>query len=238
MNALEMIDLTKYYGTTPAVEELSLALPEGDRLCLLGVNGAGKSTTIGMIAGLIAPTSGTATVFGYMAGSREAKRCIGLSPQQSAVAPNLTVEENLLFMGELYGAGDYRKRTAELMESFGLSSVAKKKARQLSGGYERRLSIAMAMVHCPKLLFLDEPTLGLDILARRELHRLIAHLPVTLVLTTHYMEEAETLAHMVAVLDQGRLLALDTVENLKRKTATGTLEEAFLALTESQVKAS
>lgn len=234
MNALELKNLRKCYGNTVAVEDLSLSVPKGCRLALLGVNGAGKTTTIGMVTGLISPTSGTAEIFGHSLGSREAKLLIGLSPQETAVAPNLTVEENLIFMGEIYGVSEARKRAKELMEAFGLGEFAKRKAKQLSGGYERRLSIAMAMVHSPELLFLDEPTLGLDVLARRELHRLIENLPVTLVLTTHYMEEAEALSQLVAVMHKGQLLDVDTPENLREKTGTHSLEGAFVALTEGE----
>lgn len=235
MNAIEIKNLRKSYGDTLAVENLSLTVTEGCRLALLGVNGAGKTTTIGMLTGLIRPTSGSAEIFGNALGSREAKMLVGLSPQQSAVAPNLTVEENLCFMGEIYGIPNPKSRARELMEAFSLTEFAKKKAKTLSGGYERRLSIAMALVHRPKLLFLDEPTLGLDVLARRELHRLIKNLDTTLVLTTHYMEEAADLAELVAVMHKGRLLDVDTPENLMAKTGTTTLEGAFVALTEQAV---
>ncbi len=231
MNAIEISHLNKRYGDTLAVADLNLRVEEGARLALLGVNGAGKSTTIGMATGLTVPTGGSVRIFGRSPGSREAKALMGLSPQQTAVAPNLTVEENLRFMGEIYGIASPADRTKELMEAFSLTEYAKKRAGKLSGGYERRLSIAMAMVHSPKLLFLDEPTLGLDVLARRELHRLIADLPVTLVLTTHYMEEAEKLARQVAVMHRGRLLAVDTVTGLMEKTGTGSLEDAFIFLT-------
>lgn len=236
MNALELQNLKKCYGSTTAVCDLTLSLPEGCRLGLLGVNGAGKTTTIGMATGLISPTDGTASVFGYGAGSREAKQLLGLSPQKSAVAGNLTVEENLVFMGQLYGVRNPKARAKALMDAFDLYSYAHKRAKTLSGGFERRLSIAMAMVHEPKLLFLDEPTLGLDVLARRQLHTLISRLPVTLVLTTHDIHEAEKLTDLVAILSRGRLLALDTPEKLKIKTGCNGLEDAFIALTEEERK--
>ena len=235
MNAIEIRNLRKCYGDTVAVENLNLTVPEHCRLALLGVNGAGKTTTIGMLTGLITPTAGEAVIFGEQAGSREAKGLTGLSPQQSAVAPNLTVEENLVFMGQIYGISGEKQRAQELMADFGLTEFRKKKAKHLSGGYERRLSIAMALVHRPKLLFLDEPTLGLDVLARRELHRLIEKLDATLVLTTHYMEEAAALAELVAVMHRGRLLDVDTPEKLMEKTATDSLEGAFVALTEGTI---
>lgn len=232
MNAIELIGLRKCYESTVAVESLTLTVPEGCRLALLGVNGAGKTTTIGMLTGLIQPTAGQALIFGHIAGSPEAKAMIGLSPQQTAIAPNLTVKENITFMAEVYGAKEAETRAKELMETFGLTEFAKRKAKHLSGGYQRRLSIAMALVHNPKLLFLDEPTLGLDVLARRELHRQIASLNTTLVLTTHYMEEAAALADLVAVMHRGRLLAVDSPESLMTKTGTDNLEGAFVALTE------
>lgn len=232
MYALEMRDLKKHYGAVKAVDGVTMALEPGKRLALLGVNGAGKTTTIHMLTGLIRPSAGTAQIFGHEAGSPQAKALVGLSPQQTAVAPNLTVTENLLFMAKIYGVPDGKARTAEMTEALGLQEVAGRKAKKLSGGYERRLSIAMALMNRPKLLFLDEPTLGLDVLARRELWRLIEGLDTTLVLTTHYLEEAAQLAQVIAVMHRGRLLAMDTQEALLRQTGTQTLEEAFITLTE------
>lgn len=198
----------------------------------MGVNGAGKTTLIRMMTGLIQPSGGEADLFGHKAGSPQAKALVGLSPQETAVAPNLTVRENLLFMGEVYGVKDKKDRAEELMVALGLEEMASRRAKKLSGGYERRLSIAMALMNRPKLLFLDEPTLGLDVLARRELWRLIESLNTTLVLTTHYMEEAAHLAEIVAVMHRGKLLAVDFLENLLAQTGTNSLEEAFILLTE------
>ncbi len=234
MNALELIDLKKYYGPVKAVDGITLRLAKGKRLALLGVNGAGKTTTIHMITGLIQPSGGSVKLLGHPAGSPAAKALVGLSPQQTAVAPNLTVRENLLFMANIFGMKGGQNRAEEMLKALGLQEVANRRAKKLSGGYERRLSIAMALMNEPKLLVLDEPTLGLDVLARRELWKLIEGLDTTLLLTTHYMEEAARLADTVAVMHRGKLLAADTRENLIKQTGTATLEEAFVALTEGR----
>lgn len=232
MNALETDGLTKRYGPLTAVDSVSFSLAPGQKMALLGVNGAGKTTMIHMLTGLTRPSGGSAHIFGETAGSHAAKGMVGLSPQQNAVAPHLTVRENLLFMARIYGIHGEKRRADALMESLGLTEMAARPAKKLSGGYARRLSIAMALVNRPRLLFLDEPTLGLDVLARRELWRLIESLDTTLVLTTHYIEEAAFLADVVAVMDHGRMRAMDTPARLMAGTGTDCLENAFLALTE------
>ena len=193
MTAIELKGLTKSYGKCPAVDHLDLSIEEGELFALLGVNGAGKSTTIKMLSCLIAPTSGDALIHGrsIVKEPQKVKELIGVSPQETAVAPNLTVLENLELIARLYGHDkkSARREAEEFLDSFDLTGIAKEKARTLSGGWQRRLSIALALISRPKVLFLDEPTLGLDVLARRELWQTIEQLKgkVTIILTTHYM---------------------------------------------------
>ena len=202
---VKAMGLTRRYGDLTAVDGLTLSVPAGELFALLGVNGAGKTTAIRMLSCLSRPTAGDALVGGKSVVSqpREVKELIGLSPQETAVAPNLTVEENLLFMAGAHGLSraEAKQRAAETAETLGLGPVLQKRARTLSGGWARRLSIAMALISRPKVLFLDEPTLGLDVLARSALWDVIRGLSgVTILLTTHYMEEAEALADR----EQGR----------------------------------
>ena len=232
---VETVGLTKRYGDLTAVDGLTLTIPAGELFALLGVNGAGKTTAIRMLSCLARPTAGDALVGGKSVVSqpREVKELIGLSPQETAVAPNLTAEENLLFMAGAHGMprAEARARAAELAETLGLGPVLRKRAKTLSGGWARRLSIAMALISRPKVLFLDEPTLGLDVLARSALWDVIRGLSgVTILLTTHYMEEAEALADRVGVMAAGRLLCVGAPAELMDKTGTDSLEGAFLAL--------
>lgn len=233
MNAIEIQDLTKKYGSKTVVDRLCLKVPEGELLALLGLNGAGKSTTIRMLSCLTSPDSGNATLLGHSICSEpeQVKQIIGVSPQESATAPNLTVQENLKLMAALYGTPG--SVIDELEQRFSLDTVRNQKSKTLSGGWRRRLSIAMAMAGEPKILFLDEPTLGLDIVARRELWNFIRSLKgkMTVVLTTHYLEEAEALADHVAVLAEGKLCAFGTPEELILQTGAGSFEDAFLCLT-------
>ena len=230
MYAIETKGLTRCFGPVRALSGLDLAVPEGTLYALLGVNGAGKSTAIKILTGLLPPTSGEARVLGYdVTGQREeVKKRISLCPQDTAVAPNLTVEENLMLLAGLSGARrqEARARTEAMLESLQLQPVAHRRAKTLSGGWQRRLSIAMALISRPQVLFLDEPT-------RRELWRVIEGLKgrTTVVLTTHYLEEAQALADSIGILSRGRLTAQGTAEELIRRTGQGSLEDAFVALT-------
>ena len=236
MDAIRIEGLTKRYRDVVAVDHLSLSVEEGELFSLLGVNGAGKTTTIKMLSCLTTPTEGDA----YLGGKsicREAgavKAMIAVSPQETAIAPGLTVEENLSLMGGVHGfSKEKRKRkTEELAALLGLDRVMSKKAGKLSGGWQRRLSIAMALISEPRILFLDEPTLGLDVLARSDLWDIIRSLKrkVTIILTTHYMGEAEALSDRIAIMKDGKLLICDTAEGIKRVAGTDQFEEAFVRI--------
>ena len=236
MNAIETHALTRRFGDVTAVDGLNLAVPRGELFALLGVNGAGKTTTIRMLCGLLPPTSGDALLMGHsiLSDTAAAKKILNLSPQETAVAPALTVRENLAFIAGVYGMG--RKAALEaadkMIERMGLESVAKRRAKALSGGWQRRLSIAMGLITDPEILFLDEPTLGLDVLARRELWEVVEGLrgKITVVLTTHYLEEAEALSDRVGVMASGKLVALDTAAALIERTGAKNFEDAFVAL--------
>ena len=238
MNAMEIRGLRKVYKDVTAVEGLDLDVRQGELLALLGVNGAGKTTTIKMLSCLTEPTDGDAMLPGRSIRREPArvKELLGVSPQETAIAPNLTVRENLEFMAGVHGltGAEVRGRTEGMLRTLGLEPVARRKAKTLSGGWQRRLSIALALVSQPQILFLDEPTLGLDVLARRELWKVVEGLKgrVTVILTTHYLEEAEALADRIAVMAAGRLKALGTVEELLAQTGGRNLEDAFVTLAE------
>ncbi len=240
MNAIETKGLTKKYGELTAVNALDLTVAEGELFALLGVNGAGKTTTIKLLSTLLRPTGGTAKLFGrdLVKQAQEIKPLLAVSPQETAVASKLTVRENLELMAGIYGFSDQKEKAAAVMEEFGLQEVAGKRAKQLSGGWQRRLSIAMALISEPKLLFLDEPTLGLDVLARRELWHEISRIKgkITIVLTTHYMEEAEQLSDRVGVMADGKLRICDTPDALKKAAGTDNFEEAFVRLAGGEVQ--
>jgi len=234
MNAITTTNLTKKYGRFTAVDNLCLTVNEGELFSLLGVNGAGKTTTIKMLSCLTKPTSGDAVLLGDSVNERpqSVKRKINISPQETAVAGNLTVAENLELIAGLYGQNQTtaKQSASEMIARFGLEGS--QKAKRLSGGTQRRLSIAMALITNPKILFLDEPTLGLDVLARRELWTAIRALKgkVTIILTTHYLEEVESLSDRVGVMTKGVLTAVGTVEELTKQTRTAKLEDAFVVL--------
>lgn len=236
MEAIKTIGLTKKYKDVTAVDGLDLTVQKGELFSLLGVNGAGKSTLIQMLCCLTKPSSGDALLNGISISSDPSgvKRIIGMSPQETAVAPNLTVQENLELMSGVYGfSGTEKKEKSEaLAGAFGLTGIFRKKAGKLSGGWQRRLSLALALIGEPKILFLDEPTLGLDVLARYELWEMIVSLKgkITIVLTTHYMEEAEELSDRIGILKNGRLLALGTTGELKAKTGQDQFEKAFIRI--------
>lgn len=234
MTAIETSALTKKYKDLTAVNALDLSIGEGELFALLGVNGAGKSTLIKMLSCLAEPTSGDAKIFGHsiITESHEVKKLINVSPQETAVAPNLSVRENLEFIAGIYGAKNPWESASREIEEMGLSSVACKKAKTLSGGWQRRLSIAMALISEPKLLFLDEPTLGLDVIARRELWSVIKKLRsrTTVILTTHYLEEAESLSDRIGIMSHGSLVACGTAEELVALSGKENFEDAFVAL--------
>ena len=236
MNAIEAKGLVKRYKNITAVDGLDLKIKRGELYALLGVNGAGKTTAIKMLSCLTKPSHGDARVGGYsiLEEPRQVKALIGVSPQESAVAPNLTVRENLELMARIHGFSREmtRDKIMELTTQFTLQSVLGRKAGKLSGGWQRRVSIAMALISQPQILFLDEPTLGLDVLARHELWTVIRALKgkTTIVLTTHYMEEAAALSDRVGIMKDGRLLASGTVEELKKMAGAADFEQAFVSI--------
>ena len=234
--AIKTTGLTKKYKEITAVDDLNLEIRNGELFSLLGVNGAGKTTTIKMLSTLTLPTKGDAVVSGesIISSPNLVKERIGVSPQETAVAPSLSVKENLTLMCDVHGLNKDKAKAKieELSKALDLESVMNRKAGKLSGGWQRRLSIAMALVSEPKVLFLDEPTLGLDVIARSELWDLIESLKgkTTIVLTTHYMEEAEALSDRLGVMKNGRLLFTGTVKEMKEKTGTERIEDAFIKM--------
>ena len=242
MTAIKIESLTKQYKDVKAVDRLNLSIEQGELFSLLGVNGAGKTTTIKMLSCLSRPTSGDATVLGesITKNPEAVKASIGVSPQETAVAAGLTVRENLELICGIYGFD--KQKTAEKVSSLSsmlsLENVLNKKASKLSGGYARRLSIAMALISEPKVLFLDEPTLGLDVIARSELWDIIRSLKgkVTIILTTHYMEEAEALSDRIAIMKDGALLTCDTPNAIKAQTGTDSIEKAFIQIVKGAQK--
>lgn len=236
MNAIETKNLTKRYKTKTAVSGLSLTVREGELFALLGVNGAGKTTTIRMLSCLSKPSDGECYVCGHNCITEQfaVKGLIGISPQDTAVAENLTVLENLRLMCGIYGYSPEKtkQRINEMITLFKMNEVANSRAKTLSGGWKRKLSIAMALISEPKVLFLDEPTLGLDVLARRELWSVVEELKakITIVLTTHYMEEAEALSDRIAIMIDGNLAALGTLSELEVQSGESGLENVFVKI--------
>ena len=242
MDAIRIEDLTKKYKDVVAVDNLSLSVRKGELFSLLGVNGAGKTTTIKMLSCLTRPTSGDAFLNGksICKDAAAVKSLIGVSPQETAVAPGLSAYENLALMCGVHGftRAKQNAKITELTELLGLKAVTQKKASNLSGGWQRRLSIAMALISEPEILFLDEPTLGLDVLARSDLWDLIRSLKgkVTIILTTHYMEEAEALSDRIAIMKDGKLLICDTPDKIKEATETDNFEQAFIRIVKGVAK--
>ena len=236
MQAIETTALTKRYGKLTALDGLNLQVHRGELFSLLGVNGAGKTTAIKLLTCLSKPTEGDARVGGHSITKEpdRVKALIGVSPQETAVAPNLSVEENLALICGIHGFSKEKtaRRIGELSAQFSLDSVLKRKAGKLSGGWQRRVSIAMALISQPQILFLDEPTLGLDVLARHELWDIIQKLKghVTIILTTHYMEEAQALSDRIGILKDGHLLAVGTAAELMAKAGAGDFETAFVSI--------
>lgn len=242
MDGIKTVDLTKKYGNITAVDRLNLQIKQGELFSLLGVNGAGKTTTIKMLSCLTQPTSGDAFLNGMSIcrDTAAVKSSIAVSPQETAVAPGLSVRENLELMYGVYGFSKNMRKTkiAELIERLGLEAVKGKKAGKLSGGWQRRLSIAMALISEPEILFLDEPTLGLDVLARGDLWDLIRSLKgkVTIILTTHYMEEAEKLSDRIGIMKDGKLLICETADEIKETAKAENFEQAFVHIIKEAVQ--
>lgn len=231
---LKCENLCKHFGKKQILDRVSLEVKQGDILGFIGPNGAGKTTTIKMLSTLILPTEGEIKIAGYdiAKDSVKIKEIVNVSPQETAIAPNLTVKENLDFMAGVYKIKNKNEKIDELVKTFKLQEVLKQKATTLSGGWQRKLSIAISLINDPKVLFLDEPTLGLDVLARRELWAVIESLKgkITIILTTHYMEEAESLSDRVGIMDKGNLIAVGTVKELMQKAGTNNFEEAFVKI--------
>ena len=233
--SIVVTDLCKDYRDVRALDRVSLTVDRGELFGLLGVNGAGKTTLIKILSGLVSKTSGDATVEGLSVprDMEKIKEILSVSPQETAIAPNLTVLENLRFFASIYGKTD-EENLRRIISTFSLEEVLNRRAKTLSGGWGRRLSIALALVTEPRVLFLDEPTLGLDVLARRELWDIIRALrgKITIVLTSHYLEEIEALCDRVAILASGKLLDIGTVAEIKARTGKETIEDAFVATVE------
>ncbi len=236
MDAIKIEGLTKRYRDVIAVDDLTLSVHKGELLSLLGVNGAGKTTTLKMLSCLTRPTAGNAFLNGnsILTDTTAVKSCIAVSPQETAIAPGLSVGENLELICGIHGLSKEKQteKINELIALLGLKSVLTKKAGKLSGGVQRRLSIAMALISEPEILFLDEPTLGLDVLVRRDLWDIIRSLKgkITIILTTHYMEEAEALSDRIAIMKDGKLVICDTADKIKERAETDNFEKAFVRI--------
>ena len=239
MEAIAIKTLTKKYKDFTAVDALDLSIAKGELFGLLGVNGAGKTTTIKMLSCLSKPTSGKAEVMGFDVAEKpdEVKKVISISTQETAVAPNLTVRENLEFIAKVYGIADPKAAADKVIAEFSLQEKENARTKTLSGGWQRKVSIAMALITSPQVLFLDEPTLGLDVLARRELWRVIEQLKsrMTIILTTHYLEEAEALCDRIAIMTHGKLRAVGTADELMKLAGKDNFEDAFVEIAERNV---
>ena len=237
MNIITIDNVCKNYKSKKALDNVSLSIKQGELFGLLGVNGAGKTTLIKILCGLTRKTSGTITINNFNLDKEidKIKEIIDISPQETSVANNLTVKENLEFFANIYNTNDV-KTINEIIDIFNLNEVLNQRAKTLSGGYKRRLSIAIALISKPKILFLDEPTLGLDVFARRELWNIIKKLQknITIILTSHYLEEIENLCDRVAILSNGKLLKTGTIEEIKQITNTQNFEDAFIKLVEAK----
>ena len=234
MYSIETKNLTKKFKEKTAVDGVNLHIKDGELFALLGVNGAGKTTTIKMLSAILLPTDGSITIEGMdmRKEPNKIKEILNISPQETAIAPNLTVRENLEFIAGVYQIRKPTIKINEIIRTFKLEELQKQKAKTLSGGWQRRLSIAMSLINDPKVLFLDEPTLGLDVIARKELWDIIGGLKdkMTTILTTHYMEEAEALSDRIGIMADGRLIAVGTAEELKDMAGTESFEDAFVAI--------
>ena len=234
MYSIEIRDLTKKFKDKVAVNNISLKIKEGELFALLGVNGAGKTTTIKMLSGLILPTSGDIIIesMDIKKDTLKIKEILNVSPQETAIAPNLTVKENLEFMAGVYQIKNKDDKINGLIKTFKLDEVLNKKVKTLSGGWQRKVSIAISLINDPKILFLDEPTLGLDVIARKELWKVIKGLKgkITIILTTHYMEEAESLSDRIGIMSNGKLIDVGTSKELIKKAKSKNFEDAFVKI--------
>ena len=234
MIEIDIKDLTKKYKDVVAVSNLNIKIKKGEIFSLLGTNGAGKTTIIKILSTLLLPTNGEVKInnFDLIKDKMKIKEIINISPQETAIAPNLTVLENLEFMAGIYQIKNKKEKIDTLIKTFNLEEVLNKKAKNLSGGYQRKLSIAISLINDPQILFLDEPTLGLDVISRKELWKVIKELKgkITIILTTHYMEEANSLSDRVGIMNKGKLIALGTPNELIKKTKTKTFEDAFIKI--------
>ncbi len=237
MEAIKISNIVKEYKDVTALKDVSFSVNEGELFGLLGVNGAGKTTLIKILSGLTKKTNGEAKILGLDLDNdlNEIKKIIDVSPQETSVAPNLTVIENLKFFANIYDKYDeaYLKKVIDV---FDLNEVVNKPVKKLSGGYQRRVSIACALISKPKVLFLDEPTLGLDVISRRELWRIILKLKgkITIILTTHYLEEIEALCDRILIMSKGNVLAIGTSDEIKKNADAVTLEDAFVKIVEEK----
>lgn len=238
MAEIEIKQLNKLYGNLHALKDISLGIEKNELFGLLGVNGAGKTTLIKILTCLSKQTSGEAYVHGFSVkdNPEKVKEIVDVSPQETAVAHNLTVRENLDFFASLYNTLD-EAYISSVVNAFSLEEVENQRAKTLSGGWKRRLSIAIGLISKPKILFLDEPTLGLDVIARRELWKIINNMKgkITIILTTHYLEEAEALCDRVAVMAKGKIKAIGTPAELKAIAKTDNFEDAFIKIAEGEL---
>ena len=234
MLSIETKNLTKKFKEKTVVNGIELRINEGELFALLGTNGAGKTTTIKMLSTLILPTDGEIKINGLdiIKDRQKIKEIINVSPQETAIAPNLSVKENLEFMAGVYQIPNKEEKINELVKMFKLEEVLNQKAKTLSGGWQRKVSIAIALINEPKILFLDEPTLGLDVIARKELWNVIKKLKgkITIILTTHYMEEAESLSDIIGIMAKGNLVDVGTAKELIKRAGTKNFEDAFVKI--------
>lgn len=231
---LEINNLTKKYNDKIVLNNITLDIKDNELFALLGMNGAGKTTMLKILSTLILPTSGKLKINGLDIKDDilKIKEIINISPQETAIALNLTVKENLDFIAGIYRISNKYEKINELVNKFNLNDILNQKCKTLSGGQKRKLSIALSLINNPKVLFLDEPTLGLDVIARKELWNIIKELKssMTIILTTHYMEEAEYLSDRVGILNNGILKCLDTPKGIIYRTNSNNLEEAFIKI--------
>ena len=234
MISIETKNLTKKFKEKIAVNGIDLKINEGELFALLGTNGAGKTTTIKMLSTLILPTDGEIKIneLDIIKERQKIKEILNVSPQETAIAPNLSVKENLEFMAGVYQISNKKEKIDELVKLFKLEEVLEQKAKTLSGGWQRKVSIAISLINDPKILFLDEPTLGLDVIARKELWKIIENLKgkITIILTTHYMEEAQSLSDRIGIMSKGNLVDIGTAEELIAKAGTTNFEDAFVKI--------